>query len=334
MNREKKLQITVIGAGSWGTTLAIHLHRKGHRIVLWEKFPEKSRKIRDEGENRAYLPGHRIAQDIMITSNLDDLPQDMDLVVFAIPSQFLRSIAKDVSQYIPRGTIALSVVKGIEYGTFKRMSEVLTEELRHPPVVVLSGPSHAEEVVVRLPTSVVVASSDEEKALLVQRVFMDTHFRVYTNNDVVGVELGGALKNIIAIANGICSGLGYGDNTMGALMARGIAEISRLGVAMGADPATFAGLSGVGDLITTCISEHSRNRLVGLELASGKKLEAILQEMVMVAEGVETTRSARALARTREVDIPITEEVYKVLFEGKEPRSAVDDLMLRDPRSE
>jgi len=334
VNSERKLQIAVIGAGSWGTTIAIHLHRKGHEIALWEKFSEKSSRINKERENREYLPGFPIARDIMVTSDLEDLPSDMDLAVFAIPSQFLRSIAKDAGPYIPRGAIALSVVKGIEYGTFKRMSEVLGEELRDPSLVVLSGPSHAEEVVRELPTSVVVASSEEEKALLVQRVFMDTNFRVYTNKDVVGVELGGALKNIIAIANGICSGLGYGDNTMGALMARGIAEISRLGVAMGADPATFAGLSGIGDLITTCISEHSRNRLVGLELARGKKLETILEEMVMVAEGVETTRSARTLAIKEEVDIPITEEVYKVLFEGKEPRSAVDDLMLRDPKHE
>jgi glycerol-3-phosphate dehydrogenase (NAD(P)+) len=334
MGRDKALNVAVAGAGSWGTTLALHLFRKGHRIILWEKFPEKKARIEKNRENLDYLPGYSIPPEIRLTSEFSDLPPDLDIIVFAIPSQYVRPVAREACGHINDGVIAVSVVKGIEYGTLMRMSEVLSEELNGSSVVALSGPSHAEEVVIDLPTSVVVASTDEEKAVFVQKVFMDTRFRVYTNNDIIGVELGGAFKNIIAIANGICSGLDYGDNTMGALMARGIAEISRLGVAMGADPATFAGLSGVGDLITTCISKHSRNRLVGLELARGKSLEEILEEMVMVAEGVETTRAARKLARIHHVDMPITEEVYGVLFKEKAPRKAVDDLMLRDPKPE
>jgi glycerol-3-phosphate dehydrogenase (NAD(P)+) len=334
VNNFSELKVGIIGAGSWGTTLALHLHRKGCRIVLWEKFPEKSERIAKERENREFLPGYPIPNDLMVTSDAGDLPLDLGLVVFAVPSQAVRSVSREIGHRFRDGTTIVSVVKGIEFGTFKRMSEVLGEELEGLPVVALSGPSHAEEVVIQLPTSVVAASRDEEKAIFVQNVFMDTRFRVYTNSDIVGVELGGALKNIIAIANGICSGLNYGDNTMGALMARGIAEISRLGVAMGAEPSTFAGLSGVGDLITTCISAHSRNRMVGLKLAMGKGLEEILKEMVMVAEGVETTRAAKKLAEVHGVDMPITNEVYEVLFEGKEPRTAVDDLMLRDPKPE
>ncbi len=334
MNRLKGLKTAVIGAGSWGTTLALHLYRKGYGVILWEKFPEQKERIEKDRENSAYLPGFPIPPDILITSNFSDLPDDLDLVVFAVPSQYLRSVAMESSKFIPAQAVIVSVVKGIEYGSFKRMSEVLSEELNNTSIAVLSGPSHAEEVVVELPTSVVAASHEERLAIFVQKAFMSARFRVYTNRDMVGVELGGALKNIIAIANGICSGLGYGDNTMGALMARGIAEISRLGVAMGADPVTFAGLSGIGDLITTCISKHSRNRLVGLDLARGKGLDEILEGMVMVAEGVETTRAARRLARIHSVDIPITDEVYKVLFEGKEPRSAVDDLMIREPKPE
>jgi len=330
----RKLSIAVIGAGSWGTTLSLHLHRKGHRIVLWEKYPEKAERIDRDRENRAYLPGFPIPRDIRVTSEFGDLPPDLDLIVFAVPSQFIRAVAREASAYLGNHPVMVSVVKGIEFDSLKRMSEVLGEELKGASIVVLSGPSHAEEVVVNLPTSVVAASLEEKKALLVQGVFMDTRFRVYTNNDIIGVELGGALKNIIAIANGISTGLGYGDNTMGALMARGIAEISRLGVVMGADPSTFAGLSGVGDLITTCISKHSRNRSVGLELARGRRLEVILKEMVQVAEGVPTTRAARKLAGIHGVDMPITEQVYNVLFEEKDPRAAVDDLMLRDPKPE
>ena len=329
-----KLSTAIIGAGSWGTTLALHLYRKGHQVLLWEKFPERREILEKERENREYLPGFPIPGDIGLTSELSDLPGDLDMAVLSVPSQYLRPVARESRGYIGDRTVVVSVAKGIEKKTFKRMSEVLSEELGCCSVVVLSGPSHAEEVVIDLPTSVVAAASDEERALFVQKAFMGTRFRVYTNPDVIGVELGGALKNIIAIANGICSGLGYGDNTMGALMARGIAEISRLGVAMGADPGTFAGLSGVGDLITTCISKHSRNRRVGIELAHGRELDDILSEMVMVAEGVETTQVARELARIHGVDMPITEEVYRVLFEGKKPRAAVDELMLRDPKPE
>jgi glycerol-3-phosphate dehydrogenase (NAD(P)+) len=329
-----RVDIVVLGAGSWGTTLALHLHGKGHRVTLWEKFPEKADRIAKERENREFLPGYSVPEEIEVTSDLRALPAEPRIGVFAVPSQALRDVAREAAGRLSGQMVAVSVIKGIEHGSLRRMSEVLAEELPGTPVVVLSGPSHAEEVVAGIPTTVVAASADAERARFIQEVFMGMRFRVYTNRDVVGVELGGAFKNIIAIANGICSGLSYGDNTTGALMTRGIAEISRLGVAMGAEPSTFAGLSGIGDLITTCISRHSRNRQVGLRLAKGLSLQRILEEMVMVAEGVETTRAARKLARIHGVDMPITGEVYRVLFEGKDPRAAVDDLMLRDPKPE
>jgi len=309
-------RIVVLGAGSWGTTLALHLQGKGHRVGLWEKFPEKADRIAKDRENREFLPGHTIPEEITVTSDLRALARSPAIAVFAVPSQALRAVAREASGRLGGQIVAVSVIKGIENGSLLRMSEVLAEELPGVPVVILSGPSHAEEVIAGIPTTVVAASTEPERARFIQSVFMGTRFRVYTNRDIVGVELGGAFKNIIAIANGICSGLEYGDNTTGALMTRGIAEVSRLGVAMGAEPSTFAGLSGIGDLITTCISRHSRNRQVGLRLAEGHSLERILGEMVMVAEGVETTRGARRLAEIHGVDMPITAEVYRVLFEG------------------
>jgi glycerol-3-phosphate dehydrogenase (NAD(P)+) len=337
MKGTEETSIFVVGAGSWGTTLAIHCTWMGHRVTLWEKFEETARQIMMYRENRTYLPGIEIPADLRVTTDMAVLGEAFDVVLFAVPSQFIRATAREASRCFSRSVVITSATKGLERGTLSRVSEVLGEELDPDltgDIVVLSGPSHAEEVSRKLPTTIVSASRDREKAEFIQRVMTSTHLRVYTNEDVVGVELGGALKNIIAIANGICAGLGYGDNTTGALITRGIAEISRLGVVMGADPMTFSGLSGIGDLITTCVSGHSRNRHVGVELAKGRRLDDIVREMVMVAEGIETTRAAVELSRRYDIEMPITDQVYQVLFENKNPKEAVDELMLREPKPE
>lgn len=331
------LGICVIGAGSWGTTLAVHCSWRGHAVTLWEKFEELASRLAKERENRTYLPGVEIPGDIQITNDLGVLGRGFDIVIFAVPSKYIRGVARESARHFTGEPVVVSATKGLEYGSLKSVSQVLEEELEISPtgrIVVLSGPSHAEEVSRRLPTTLVSASRDSGAAHTVQDALIATHLRIYTNEDVIGVELGGALKNTIAIASGICGGLGYGDNTTGALLTRGIAEISRLGVAMGADPITFSGLSGIGDLITTCISRHSRNRHVGVELAKGRTLEDILAGMVMVAEGIETTRAAVVLARRHGIEMPITEQVHSVLFEGKDPKLAVDELMLREPKRE
>jgi glycerol-3-phosphate dehydrogenase (NAD(P)+) len=335
--RNSSLAICVIGAGSWGTTLAIHCSWRGHAVTLWEKFEDLAARLVRERENKTYLPGIPIPDDIEITSDLSVLEKGFDIALFAVPSQYIRGVVKGAAGHLEGEPVIVSATKGLESGSLLRISQVLAEELgdsHGQRLVVLSGPSHAEEVSRRLPTTLVSASSNPAAARRVQEALIDTHLRIYTNEDVTGVELGGALKNTIAIASGICAGLGYGDNTSGALITRGIAEISRLGVAMGADPATFSGLSGIGDLITTCISRHSRNRYVGVELAKGRKIDAILAGMVMVAEGVETTRAAVELSRRYGIEIPISEQVHRVLFEGKDPKTAVDELMLREPKAE
>lgn len=332
------MDIAVLGAGSWGTALAIHLCHNGHRVSLWEYRPERAEELRRVRENRRFLLGVPIPDSIHIASKLEEIvsPQT-ELLVFAIPSDGMRSVARKVARLELSSPIILSVAKGLETGTLKRMSEVLADELPdrgHSWIAVLSGPSHAEEVSRRMPTTVVAASVYEEVSRVVQRVFMAPYFRVYTNDDVVGVELGGALKNIIAIAAGIVDGLGFGDNTKGALLTRGLAEITRLGLAMGAKASTFAGLSGMGDLITTCISPHSRNRYLGEQIGQGKTLDEVLAEMVMVAEGVKTTRLAYHLSRRLGVEMPITDTVYAVLFESKSPVTAVTDLMMREAKPE
>jgi glycerol-3-phosphate dehydrogenase (NAD(P)+) len=335
--RKSGLDICVIGAGSWGTTLAIHCSWKGHSVTLWEKFKELATRLVEERENRTYLPGVAVPEDVEITSDLAFVGRCCDIIIFAVPSKYIRAVAKEAARHLAGNPIIVSATKGLECESLLRVSQVLEEELHNPHagnIVVLSGPSHAEEVSRKLPTTLVSASRNSGAARKVQAALIATHLRIYTNEDVIGVELGGALKNTIAIASGICAGLGYGDNTTGALITRGIAEIARLGVAMGADPITFSGLSGIGDLITTCISRHSRNRHVGVELAKGKNLNGILSEMVMVAEGVETTRAAVALARRHGIEMPISEQVHKVLFEGKDPKLAVDELMLREPKPE
>lgn len=330
-------RVAVLGAGSWGTTLALVLRENDHDVTLWEFDPAQVDAVRADHENRKFLPGIPIPREIAITDDAGRAVLDRDAVVFAVPSHVVRQVARAVSSIVDDDALVVNVSKGIENETLARMSEVLSEELDRPcarQISSLVGPSHAEEVSRKLPTTVVSSALEEDTAVRTRELFMTDSFRVYTNTDLVGVELGVSLKNVIAIAAGICDGLGFGDNTKGALITRGLAEITRLGVAMGGEPLTFAGLSGMGDLITTCISRHSRNRHVGEEIASGKTLEQVLASMVMVAEGVRTTKSAKALSERHGIEMPITEQMHCVLFEDRDPREAISELMNREPKSE
>lgn len=330
-------RIGVLGAGSWGTTLGLVLRGNGHDVTLWEFDREQVDAVRRDGENRKFLPGVPVPAEIAITNDLGEAVSGAAAVVFVTPSHAVRGVARGARGLVAGDTLVVNAAKGIENDTLERMSEVLSSELERPGarrIASLVGPSHAEEVSRRLPTTIVAAAFDQETAVAVRDLFMTEYLRVYTNTDLIGVELGVSLKNVIAIAAGICDGLGYGDNTKGALITRGLAEITRLGVAMGGRPATFAGLSGMGDLITTCISKHSRNRYVGEKIASGATLSDVLDSMVMVAEGVRTTRSAAELARRHSIEMPITEQMEDVLFRDKDPKRAIAELMVRDPKPE
>lgn len=329
--------IAVLGAGSWGTALGVLLEANGHRVTLWEFQKEVAERLQDRRENVDFLPGVPIADSIAITSSLDEAVRDKEIVLIMIPSHVVRSVAGQLRGKLAKDVIIVSGSKGIENDSLLRMSEVIVQtipEIDFEQVVALSGPSHAEEVGKGIPTLVVAGSVNRMAADRIQGIFMSPVFRVYSNTDLVGVELGGALKNVIAIAAGICDGVGFGDNTKAALLNRGIVEITRLGTAMGADRMTFAGLSGMGDLIVTCTSRHSRNRYVGEEIGKGKTLQQVLDEMVMVAEGVKTTQSVHDLAGKYDVDMPISEQVFQVLFREKDPKKAVFDLMTRDPKTE
>lgn len=331
------MRITVLGAGSWGTTLAILLAHKAHSVTLWSYREQYTEDILTKRENPSFLPGIAVPQSIVPTSDLITSVENAEMIVAAVPSQFVRSVMVRL-KHLPFDKITVvNVAKGVENGTLMTMSEMLHNTIPHLPtqsIATLSGPSHAEEVCRQIPTTIVAASTDLATAKLVQSTFMTPHFRVYVSNDLRGVELGGSLKNVIAIAAGVIDGADLGDNTKAAVMTRGIAEITRVGVALGAHARTFAGLSGIGDLMVTCMSRHSRNRFVGVEIGRGRKLPDILAEMVMVAEGVETTKSARELAKKTGVESPIVNEVYKMLFEGKDPHNACYDLMTRDPKGE
>jgi len=302
-------------------------------VILWENFPDYGKLLDEKRQNVKFLPGIDIPKGILITSNIGEATKDRDVIVLAVPSRYFRSVVERIKDF-PRDCLFISVAKGIEEKLLLRMSQVAEEVLGKITIGVLSGPSHAEEVARGIPTAVVSTGKDEDIARRIQELFVSQTLRVYTNLDIVGVELGGALKNIIAIACGISDGLGYGDNTKGALMTRGLAEISRLGIKMGANPLTFAGLSGMGDMIATCTSKYSRNRKVGEQIGRGKPLKEVLQEMEMVAEGVWTVKSALKLAETFEVEIPITRSVYEVLWKGKDPKIAVNELMTRTPKRE
>jgi len=331
------MKIAILGAGSWGTTLAVLLHDSSHQVTLWEYDPDLAAGLAALRENRPMLPGIPIPEAVTITNELPAALAGAELVLFVVPTTAVRETARSAADSIAGNPVIVNAAKGIEQGSGARISQILDAEL--PPhftglSVTFSGPSHAEEVSRHFPTTIVAASPDRAAAELTQQAFSTEYLRVYTNTDQTGVELAGALKNIIAVAAGVLDGLGYGDNTKGALMTRGLAEISRLGVRLGADPLTFSGLSGMGDLITTCISRHSRNRHVGEQIGLGRSLAEVLAEMTMVAEGVNTVVSARELAGRVDVDMPITEAMHDILFEGKEPGAAVLELMTRELKPE
>jgi len=331
------MRIAVLGSGGWGTTLAILLSKNSHAVSLWSFKEEEAAQIHATRENSAYLPGIHIPSPIRVTSDLTSAVADAEALVAAVPAQFLRNVVRELRGRLSQEVLLVNVAKGIENGTLMTMSEVLSDtlpELLQENISTLSGPSHAEEVSRGIPTTVVAASVHPDTARRVQSVFMTPAFRVYASGDLRGVELGGSLKNVIAIAAGIIDGANLGDNTKAALMTRGIAEITRMGVALGAQARTFGGLSGIGDLMVTCMSHHSRNRYVGVEIGRGRKLAEILSEMVMVAEGVATTQSAHQLARQAGVEVPIINEVYRILFEDKDPLVACHVLMTRDPKEE
>ncbi len=331
------MKIAVLGAGSWGTALAVLLEGKGYSVRMWEFFPELAAELARDRVNEKMLPGITIAESILITDDISEALESAEAILFVVPTVAVRSTATSAEPHLTGTPLIVNAAKGIEQGTTLRVSEILDEILPDRfsgRTVTLSGPSHAEEVSRGIPTTVVAASPDTEAATLTQEIFSTSTLRVYTNPDQVGVELAGALKNIIAVAAGVLDGLGYGDNTKGALMTRGLAEISRLGQVLGADPLTFAGLSGMGDLITTCISRHSRNRYVGERIGQGESLEEVLSGMVMVAEGVNTVRSAKELAGKTGVEMPITGAMYEVLFEGRDPGEAVLELMTRELKPE
>lgn len=326
-------RVAVIGAGGWGTALAALLAKKGCDVVLWARRPELAKEISTRHENETYLPGVTLPLNLEVSSDMTEALSGREAVVLAVPSQEVRAIVRQLAPLLHTPLpVMISASKGLEKGSLLRMSEVIQSELpqgRKCHVVSLSGPNHAEEVGRDIPSASVAAHPHKEVAEAVQDLFMTPTFRVYTNPDQIGVEMGGALKNIIALAAGISDGLGFGDNTKAALMTRGIVEIARLGVAMGARPMTFAGLSGTGDLIATCTSKHSRNAWAGAQIGAGKPLRAVLGSTKMVVEGVFTTTAARELALARGVEMPITNIVYKVLFEGLDPRQGVAALMER-----
>lgn len=327
-------RISVLGAGSWGTALALLLHNNGHEVILWSALGEEIDVLREKRENVSKLPGVKIPEVIDITTDLERSLRDADVAVLAVPSPYIRSTCKRMAPYMKKGQRIVNVAKGVEEKTLMTLSEIIEQELPGAEVSVLSGPSHAEEVGKGLPTTCVVSSRRRETAEYLQGIFMSSVFRVYTTPDMLGVELGAALKNVIALAAGTADGLGYGDNTKAALITRGIAEIARLGVKMGARMETFYGLSGIGDLIVTCASVHSRNRRAGYLIGKGYSMEEAMTEVQMIVEGVYSAKAGKELAEKYEVEMPIIAEVNKVLFEGKSASEAVIDLMVRDKKVE
>ena len=331
------MRIAVLGAGSWGTTLAILLSENKHDVSLWTYHPEQAALIAETQENPAFLPGIKIPKQISILTDIQKAAYKKDIIVSAVPSQFLRSVIQQIAHHELSQTIIVNVAKGIENHSLMTMSEVMLDVFEHEKkgnLAILSGPSHAEEVIQRMPTAVVSASFNMRTARIVAAAFRTPYFRVYINDDIRGVELGGALKNVIAVGAGVVDGAGFGDNTKAAIMTRGIAEMTRLGVKMGALPRTFAGLTGVGDLIVTCMSKHSRNRYVGEQVGKGRRLDDVLKEMVMVAEGVATCQSSVDLAKKHSIEMAIFSEVHKILYEGKNPHLATEDLMTREVKGE
>ena len=331
------MKTTVLGAGSWGTTLALVLVENGHDVNLWTYKDSQAALMTEKRENPAFLPGIYLPPQLDIMTDLEAACHRRDLIIAAVPAQFLRSVIERVADLELEQTVICNVAKGIENETLMTMSEVLLDVLKHEKrenIAILSGPSHAEEVSRKIPTAIVSSAYKMRSAKTVQDAFMTPYFRVYVNEDIRGVELGGAIKNVIAVGAGISDGAGFGDNTKAAIMTRGVYEITRLGVKMGAQPRTFAGLSGIGDLIVTCMSHHSRNRYVGEQVGKGRKLDDVLKEMVMVAEGVASTRSVRDLASKHHVEMPIVESVYEMLFDGKDPHKVTAEMMTRHAKGE
>lgn len=322
--------VGVLGAGSWGTALALLLHKNGHHVTVWSISKEEVEMLDKEREHKSKLPGVKIPDDMVFTNDLEESIQGKDFLVLAVPSPFTRATARSMKPYVSEEQIIVDVAKGIEEATLMTLSQQIKEEIPQADVAVLSGPSHAEEVGRGLPTTCVVGAKTKKTAEYLQEAFMSDVFRVYTSPDMLGMELGGSLKNVIALAAGIADGLGYGDNTKAALITRGIAEISRLGVAMGGRIESFTGLTGIGDLIVTCASVHSRNRKAGYLIGQGKSMQEAMDEVKMVVEGVYSTKAAVKLAHKYNISMPIIEQVNAVLFENKSAEEAVKDLMLRD----
>ncbi len=327
-------KIGMIGAGSWGVALALLLYHNGNEVTVWSALEDEIELLSREREHKDKLPGVKLPQDMNFITDLKEAVTGKDVLVLAVASPYTRSTAKRMSGYVEEGQIIVNVAKGIEEATLMTLSEVLEEEIPQAQIAVLSGPSHAEEVGKGLPTTIVVGTGKKKTAEYLQNLFMSDVFRVYTSPDVLGIELGGALKNVVALAAGIADGLGYGDNTKAALITRGIAEIARLGVAMGAKFETFCGLTGIGDLIVTCASMHSRNRRAGILIGKGATMEEAMAEVKMVVEGVYSAKAAKGLSEKYQVQLPIIEQVNQVLFENKSAEEAVKELMLRDKKIE
>lgn len=325
--------IGVIGAGTWGTALAVLLKGNGHQVDIWSAFPEEVEELKERRIHRN-LPQVKIPDGIGFTADLREAMEERDLLVLAVPSVFVRETAQKMSLYLKKGQVITNVAKGIEESTLMTLAQIIEEELPEAQVSVLSGPSHAEEVGKGLPTTCVAGARKKQVAELVQSLFMSQTFRVYTSPDVLGIELGGALKNVIALAAGMADGLGYGDNTKAALITRGIAEISRLGIHMGGKMETFAGLTGIGDLIVTCASVHSRNRRAGFLMGQGCTMDQAMKEVKMVVEGVHSAKAALALSEKHHISMPIVEQVNEILFNGTSAKEAVSELMLRDKKIE
>ena len=329
-------KISVIGSGGWGIALTILLYKNGHDLTIWSFDKREAEELKTTRENKTKLPNILLTEDIKVTDNLKEAVDNKDVLILAVPSKAIRSVSKSLKDIIKDNQIIVNVAKGLEEDTLKTMTDIIEEELKgkNPQVAVLSGPSHAEEVGKGIPTTCVVSAHNKELTLHLQNIFMNPSFRVYTSPDMIGVEIGGALKNVIALAAGIADGLNYGDNTKAALITRGIKEISLLGVAMGGEQSTFYGLTGLGDLIVTCASMHSRNRRAGILLGQGKTLDEAIKEVNMVVEGVYSAKSALMAAKKYNVEIPIIEQVNAVLFENKNAAEAVNELMIRDKKLE
>ena len=326
-------KVSIVGAGTWGVGIAVLLHHNGHKVTIWSALSSEIEMLEQTHRHKS-LPDVEIPEDIDVTGDLERALQDKDLIVLAVASSFTRRTAARMKPYIKEGQVIVNVAKGIEEGSLMTLSQIVEEEIPQADVAVLSGPSHAEEVSRGLPTTCVAGAHSRRTAEFIQNLFMSRVFRVYTSPDIFGIEIGGALKNVIALASGIADGLGYGDNTKAALITRGIAEISRLGIAAGGKAETFFGLSGIGDLIVTCASMHSRNRRAGILIGQGRSAEEAMKEVGQVVEGVFAARSGMELAEKYHVEMPIMKQVNQVLFEGKKPAEAVEELMLRDKRIE